>query len=106
VQVLVPKHPAGRVTGGDVAKQPLLVDLRQDAVGLQVAQAVEEELQGGSKKVSPIYFFLLARPFSVLDEDEKGFCKGFFFGHRYSMGGETETQGQSEASSLRPSFRG
>ncbi len=45
VEVLVPEHAVGRVDLGDVAEQPLRVDLRQDRVVLQVAQAVEEELR-------------------------------------------------------------
>ena len=45
VDVLVPEDAVGRVDLGDVAEQPLRVDLVQDRVALQVQQAVEEKLQ-------------------------------------------------------------
>ena len=42
----MPEDPVGVVDLGDVAEEPLRVDLRQDGATLQVAQAVQEELEG------------------------------------------------------------
>ena len=42
--VVVPEHPVGRVNLGNVAEQLLRVDLGEDKIVLEVAEAIEEKL--------------------------------------------------------------